>query len=297
METNTTNRRQFIKSTGLTLAASTLIGLGPLACQPKTDMSIQEAIDLILNKIPGDRNPNTVDTVKSSDTSQPLSGIVTTVMATVAVIRTAIEKGANLIITHEPTYYNHRDETEWLSGDPVYAYKRQLLEDNHIVVWRFHDYWHQDKPDGILHGFLNEVDWQEYLNPALANSCTIPETNLKALAEFFKQKMKLKRTFFVGDPAQKCSKIGLLPGAWGKDNHIPFLQKDIDVLVIGEANEWETIEYVRDAAAAGMQKGLIILGHAMSEEPGMYYLVEWLQKHLNGIAIHHVAADDPFTPV
>jgi len=297
MHTTTSSRRHFIKKTSITLAATSFVGFSPLACQPTANMSIQDAINTIMSKIPGARNPNTVDTVKSGNPDQQLTGIVTTFMATVAVIRTAIDKGANLIITHEPTYYNHRDETEWLGDDPVYAYKRKLLEDNQIVVWRFHDYWHQERPDGILHGFLDEVGWQSYLNPDLENSCIIPQTNLQDLASFFKEKMGLKRTFYVGNGDQSCTKIGILPGAWGKDNHIPFLRKDIEVLVIGEANEWETIEYGRDAALAGMNKGLIVLGHAKSEEPGMYYLVAWLNKHLQGVAVHHVPAEDPFIPV
>ena len=37
--------------------------------------------------------------------------------------------------------------------------------------------------------------------------------------------------------------------------------------MIGEAREWETVEYVDDAVAAGQKKALIIIGHIPSEQP------------------------------
>jgi hypothetical protein len=58
--------------------------------------------------------------------------------------------------------------------------------------------------------------------------------------------------------------------------------------------EWETAEYIRDARSLGSKISLIILGHSVSEEPGMQYLVEWLQPKLPGIKINHVSSGDPF---
>ena len=48
--------------------------------------------------------------------------------ATVEVVQKAIAAGANFIIAHEPTFYNHADDTEWLQHDAVYNYKRDLLQ-------------------------------------------------------------------------------------------------------------------------------------------------------------------------
>ena len=260
-------------------------------------MSIQEAIDTIMAQIPGERRANTVDTVKSSDPKQPLKGIATTFLATVPVIRKAIAAGANLIITHEPTYYNHLDETKWLAGDPVFAYKQQLLEENQIVVWRFHDYWHQHQPDGILQGMLQKLGWETYIGETEKNILKLPETSLQALAKRLKKQLALTRTFLVGDPALRCSKVGLLPGSYGREPHIHLLQQDIEVLIVGEVAEWETCEYVRDAAAMGLNKGLIVLGHAESEEPGMAYLQQWLGKVLPDVSAIHIPATDPFQSV
>ena len=221
-------RRDFIQNStiaGVGLSMGALSINTSCRAEPSTELSIQQAIDKIIAKIPGGKLEQTVDTVKSGDPNQKLTGIVTTFLATIDVIREAIDQKANLIITHEPTYYNHLDETEWLKNDPVYAYKRKLLEDNQIVVWRFHDYWHRERPDGILHGFLTKMEWQDYLHEALENTCLIPETPLSELAKICQTRLNLDRTFIVGDPNLPCTKIGLLPGAWGRDPQISLLQK------------------------------------------------------------------------
>ncbi|MDQ6889502.1 MAG: Nif3-like dinuclear metal center hexameric protein, partial [Bacteroidota bacterium] len=73
-------------------------------------VTIQQVIDLILKSIPGAPFPKTVDTIKSGDPSQKVTGIVTTMFATDAVIEKTIKAGANFIIAHEPTFYNHLDD-------------------------------------------------------------------------------------------------------------------------------------------------------------------------------------------
>ena len=285
-------RRDFLTAVTAAMGAYSIAG-GTI--QRTNAMTIQDVIDLIIATVPGAPQDDSVDTVKSSDPSQPVTGIVATFLATAAVIQAAIDRRANLIITHEPTFYNHLDETEWLRDDAVYQAKRRLLEDNNIVVWRFHDYWHQHRPDGIATGVLKLLGWQAYARPGHPDLCTIPSTPLSELALFFKEKFGTHTARVVGDPAMLCRNVGLLVGAWGGRKQIEYLGRDdVDVLVCGEVNEWETTEYVRDAALAGRQKGLIVVGHAVSEEPGMQWLVEWLQPQVPDVPVTHIPAGDPF---
>ncbi|MEM9719205.1 MAG: Nif3-like dinuclear metal center hexameric protein [Bacteroidota bacterium] len=262
-----------------------------------TQSSIQEIINGIIAAC-GPKVFKTVDTVKSGDPSVACSGIVCTFLATTEVIKQSIDKGANLIITHEPTYYNHWDETGWLENDPVYRYKRELLENNKVVVWRFHDYWHRHTPDGILTGFLQTMGWEAYLDTEREVTCVLPAHTLIEYTQMLQKGLGLKRAFYVGDPSMQATTLALLPGAWGRDAQIKQLRReDIDIAVVGEVAEWETCEWVRDAVSAGMKKGLIILGHADSEEPGMRYLVDWLKPRVDDIPVWHVPAGDPFVGV
>jgi putative NIF3 family GTP cyclohydrolase 1 type 2 len=74
-----------------------------------------------------------------------------------------------------------------------------------------------------------------------------------------------------------------------------MIENKADLLIIGESPEWETPEYIRDSRALGKSVSLIVLGHAYSEEPGMEYLVQWLQPKLPEIKITHIAPDSTFT--
>jgi putative NIF3 family GTP cyclohydrolase 1 type 2 len=258
-------------------------------------ITIQEAIDLIIRQCVKHPFPKTVDTVKTGDPAQKLRGIVATFLATRTVIEKAVQLKANLIITHEPTFYNHLDEREKLGTDPVYLSKLRLLEENQIVVWRFHDYWHSHRPDGVMVGVLKQIGWEPFAHKDNPSRCTVAAIPLTQLAKELGRKFQADKVAFVGDPQLTCREVSFSLGAAGGEAQISSLSKTgVDVLVVGELNEWETCEYARDASLAGIKKGLIVLGHAASEEPGMKYLADWLQPMLPGIPIHHIPAGSPF---
>jgi len=216
-------------------------------------------------------------------------------MANADVIKKSISLGANLIVTHEPTYYNHEDKTEWLARDSVYQYKQQLLEENKIVVFRYHDYMHSIKPDPVVTAVTNKLSWQKYVDKSNPTRCTIPSQKLSTLAKEIKTKLGSESVRYVGSPDMNCSKVGLLVGASGGTSHITMMSNtDIDVLVVGEIHEWETSEYVRDAITSGKNRAVIIAGHAPTEEPGMQWLAQWLQPKLPGVKVTHVPGVSPF---
>ncbi len=265
------------------------------AKQRPEDITIQEVIDRILGGLPSEPNPETVDTVKIGDTSRPVTGVVTTFLATAAVVEAAAADGANLVITHEPTFYNHFDEVDWLAKDPVYRAKVALIEEHGIVVWRLHDHVHRRMHDDITDGVFAALGWKDYADPDDNYICTLPDTSLRELAAFLKDRLGSASARTVGDEAMICSRVGVLMGAWGGRRQIEILSRpDVDVLVCGEINEWETCEYVRDAHTLGFKKGLVVVGHAVSEEPGMLWMTDWIRAVVPEVEVVHVPALDPF---
>ena len=125
-------RRQFVAG------SLTALGISPVITMAKPQKSpslvpgqantVQEVIDTILKAIPGGSISQTVDTLKAGNGNEPVTGIVSTMFATVEVIRKAVDLKANFIIVHEPTFYSHTDETSWLESDRVYGFKRDLLQ-------------------------------------------------------------------------------------------------------------------------------------------------------------------------
>ena len=64
--------------------------------------------------------------------------------------------------------------------------------------------------------------------------------------------------------------------------------------MIGEAREWEGIEYAQDLIASGQKKGMIVLGHAISEEAGMANCAKWLKTFISEVPVEFVPAGEPF---
>lgn len=288
-------RRAFIRNVVKAGAAGLMVWPALEHLTAGENLTVNQVIAKILASLPGEPLKETVDTLKSGSGDQVVTGIVTTMFATVDVIGQAMKRNANFIIAHEPTFYNHPDNLHWVENNPVAQEKKALLEKNRIVVWRFHDYWHMMKPDGILQGVLIKTGWQVY-DPQSSMAFQIPAQKLEDIIQLLKNKLGIPHLRYIGDLSGVCQKIVLLPGAHGGEKQVGALVGGhVDLIIVGESSEWETPEYVRDARALGRSVSMIILGHAYSEEPGMEYLVEWLHDKIPSIPIHHIPSGEPFS--
>ena len=257
--------------------------------------TIQQVIDLILRSIPGTPFQQTVDTIKAGKSDQIVKGIVTTMFATNDVIEKAAAAGANFIIAHEPTFYNHTDDTSWLKDDEVYEYKIALLQKHNMVVWRFHDYIHAHKPDGVLTGVLTSLGWLKYYNPNNPYLLNIKAQSFRNIIQLAKTKLNIPHVKVIGEDTQTIHKVALIPGAAGGRTQIEAIRKEKpDLLICGELNEWETSEYIRDLRYMGGKTALLVLGHIQSEEPGLQWLVHWLQPQIPSIRVAHIPSGDAF---
>jgi hypothetical protein len=192
--------------------------------------------------------PNTVDVIKEGDPQTTVTGIITCMFATMDVLKQAVAKNCNLIIVHEPLYYNHLDATESFQKDPVFLEKRKLITDNKLVIWRFHDYIHSMRPDGIETGMIIKLGWNNYVVKGTTNQFVLPETTLKELLKTLKQIFPKNAFYVIGNPDMKLINIRLAAGAPGSATHIRLLEnKNVDVILAGESPQWETYEYMRDA--------------------------------------------------
>jgi len=265
-------------------------------------MKVKKIIDTIIDSCGGVKFEHTCDQLMSGSFDTEVTGIVTTFMATVEVVKEAIDSGANLIITHEPTYFTGMDKVDWLQDDEIYLEKKKLIEDNGISIWRFHDHMHAAPTDLIYAGLLKEIGWEDHLIKGLSFShCyEIPEVSLKELANFFKEKLEMDIIQIVGSPDTKCKRVGILVGGGSLGlgvEEMPMIlmkEQNLDVMVCGDITEWTLCPYIRDAAALGMNKAMLVLGHERSEESGMKYMAEWLVPMLKDVPVHFVDAKEPF---
>ena len=279
------------------IAAMVLLLPVPLVAQPKT-LTARQVIERIQAHVGVPWNSDTVDTFKAGNPEAPVTGIAVTMMATLDVLKRAAASGNNLIITHEPTFFSHLDKPDELAQgerDPVLSEKRAFIEKHRLIIWRFHDHWHARKPDGIQAGMVHALGWEKFQDPANEYLFRMPQSTLEALAANIRAHLRIRTMRVVGDPEMKVTRIAMSPGASGFGREAQALElPDVEVLVLGETREWETVEYVADAVNEGKHKALIILGHIPSEQAGMEECARWLKGFVSEVPVNFVPALEPF---
>ena len=278
-------------------------------------MTVREIVDAIIQKTGVQPLPeeDTCDQLMAGNWETRVEKIATTFMATVDVIRQAKASGANLIITHEPTWFTGEDQTGWLEGDEVFQRKKELIEESHVAIWRFHDHMHMAQEDGIYRGFELETGWKQFrMEPPKMDTLgfgahsrhdgcyQIPETTLRELCEFFKERLHMEVVQIVGNPNMRVSRVGVLPGGGSlglgsESMPMRYMRlRELDVLICGDITEWTLPAYVRDAAQLGLNRAILVLGHERSEEAGMKWLGDWLADIVDGTPIVFLDAKEPF---
>lgn len=257
---------------------------------PKTPADV---VALIKGHITCSWADKTVDTFKAGDPQIPLKGIATCMFADMKTLKKAVAQNCNFIITHEPVFYNHQDNTDSYQTDPVYQKKLDFIKKNNLVIFRFHDHIHATEPDGISAGMIDKLGLKKYSVNGSLTFFNIPQTTLADFAKELKNNLKMETVRIIGRAEMTFTKVAFMAGAPGGQLHIEMLRNpDVEVLIAGEAPEWETYLYANDAVTLKKNKAVIFLGHIKSEEAGMKYAAGWLQTFIKGVPIHFIE-DEP----
>lgn len=241
--------------------------------------------------------PDTCDTCKAGDPEREVEKAAVTMFATPEVIRQAAAWGAQLLITHEPTYHTIEDVA---SDETVDREKRELLERSGMVLFRFHDHPHYSSPDLISAGELErlglegEMEYTEFFDCSRLHLKN-PMTPVQ-LAGIIEKRLGIRHPRICGVRDVPCQVITGMFGAPGNSGVLEELQrKESEIVLVGETCEWLVGEYVRDAAQLGLKKALIILGHVGSERDGMEYIARLLKKRQPGLDVKYFDCGEVYT--
>lgn len=214
-----------------------------------------------------------VDGLKYGNPDGELSKVAVTLTATVDIIRAAKEWGAELIITHEPTFGSHLDDERDTELSKI---KMQMLDEGGLTVYRWHDSTHFRAGDKIGESFIAHLGWKGTFDGDMDFTLDEPKTPLQ-IAKEISEKLNVKHPRIVGRRDGSVTRLNLCLGARGSGPYTALRTDDHQVAIAGEVCEWYDGEPIRDLAQLGAQKTLIILGHAGSERDGM----EDLAHHIN----------------
>jgi putative NIF3 family GTP cyclohydrolase 1 type 2 len=288
------NRRNFTLLAGA--AALPLQGAGPTA---------QDVIQKIRTSLGGEWPETGPDGFKAGDPNTPVTGIATTAMATVDVLKQALKAGTNLVLTYEPTFYGRQDGKvspanggRGLGGvaqdDPVYKAKKEFIEKNGLVVFRLHDHWQARKENDMVTGLADSLGWSRYRVKPDDVLYDIPPATAEETVELIRKKLDLRGGLrAVGDGGARVRRVMLHPGAMS-----PALMwqrySEVDLLVAGEVREWENTFYAADIYTEGEQRGLVTIGRVVSEDPGMRACAGWLKTVVKEVPSRWIPAGDVY---
>ena len=238
---------------------------------------------------------DTCDVLKAGDENKEVKKVAFTMMSTIEVMKKAAEWGADLVITHEPTYYHHWDNNITM---PIAIEKKKIIEDAGFALYRYHDYMHSRETDQITDGMMKEMGIAGTLEhtPYFASYIFTPDEPISALdlARRGEETLGIPHVKIAGDRNHPAKKIAACFGTPGGVFDL-LRQEDIDLVVTGEACEWALGEYARDAAALGYHKALVVMGHIGSEKGGMRYLAKRVAKENPDLEIKYFECGEVYT--
>jgi putative NIF3 family GTP cyclohydrolase 1 type 2 len=290
MQTHDLSRREFV------LGATTAMLSVATARGQSRDLTAQDVADRIRANVGVPWREKTVDGFKAGDPATVVTGVATSVMATMDVLRRAAAAHQNFIIVQEPTFYSADDSPGARAADPVYLAKKNFIAEERLVVWRFSDHWNARQPSEAVIALAAMLRLPGPRAEDASGIYQLPEMTLGALTSHVRASLPVRgglRT--VGEPGLGVRTVFISPGTTDLAVTVQNLPR-ADVILAGEPREWEAVPYALDtwAAGRGQGKGLIALGRVVSEGPSAMACSEWIKRLVPGIPVAVIPTADPY---
>ncbi|MHB1035216.1 MAG: Nif3-like dinuclear metal center hexameric protein [Pirellulales bacterium] len=293
-------RREFLAQLGATLgglglaatAGSSLAAdAGGEASPGKRQPTTLEIREYLLANSPWvDRN-NTVDTVKCGDPKRPVKKAGVAWFSSIWDIRAAIRAGCDLLVVHEPTFWEHAaPEQNWRNRGPGVA-KSKALAESGLVILRAHDTWDNWPEIGIRDSWAKYLGLTKRLREGTSLRWTavyeIPETSLRGFAQQVANRigpLGEDSVQVIGDAARKVRRVAVGVGCVVPDQEMVEFGADVLVMCYDGASYWSTRERMAEMGAA-----VLTVEHGTSEMPGLMSLREHLARQFPAVEFVWIA--------
>ena len=310
MQPQTTRREFFAQAAGACLTAlgaarwcgatapagnGPLSDLTPAAGKPSGD-SPMKAIDILKffhDRAPWIQSMDTVDRIIVGDGDKPVRRVLVTWMPTLAAVRHAIDGGYDMLMAHEPTFYDHRDyrdNPQDLKTVAVAKAKKKLIEDSGLVIVRNHDTWDVFPEVGIAYawgqflGFGNKpakIGGGNYMHRYDIAATTLDELAGRVAARV--ASLGEDAVQVVGDGGQTVSKVGTGCGCAANPATFQSMGCDVSIVTDDGTRYWGELQRAEDEGHP-----FIRVHHGTSEEPGMVTLTEYINANIPGVQADHL---------
>jgi len=239
-----------------------------------------------------DGTVKTADCMKNGDGNRELHRVAVAMFPTHDVIRDAVTMGVDLLLVHEPLYYNHYDSE---LPNEIAREKAEYVRASGLPIFRFHDHAHARALDLIydgemrLLGLNGHVEGRSYAHTTFVLDA--PMTAME-LARVIEKTLGIRHIRIAGCTDRPGTRISCSFGAAGS---VAEELETHDFYIGGEIVEWRDGEAVRDYAQFGHNKAAIILPHEESERAGMQLLTEELSVRYPDIVFTYLESGALYT--
>jgi len=261
-----------------------------------------KAIDLLehfLSRADWVDGENTVDKIIVGDAEKDVSSGLVTWISRFAAVRDAVERGFDVLITHEPTFYSHRNELDAISGtDTTLSVpeiqtarrKKLFIDDSGLVILRIHDCWDRWPEIGIPWAWARFLELGER-PAALGNENAQHRYDIAPVTVDELARRIARRTATIGEPsvqvvgdgAREVSKVGIGTGCICSVPVYMEMGCDVGVLCDDGATYWSRVQPAED-----MDFPVIRVNHGTSEEPGMVTLTQYINDNVSDVRAEHL---------
>ena len=251
----------------------------------------QDIREYLLSHSPWVDRERTVDTVKLGDSTRPIRKAGVCWFASIETIRAAQDAGCDLLVCHEPTFWDHAPaEAAWRDKEPGLS-KRKLIEGTGMVVLRAHDTWDQWPGIGIRDSWATWLGLEKRVYASEGHNLyavyEVPEQTLREFARYVAAKVRPlgeDSVQVLGDPNRKVRRPAVGVGCIGPDQ--PAVEHGADVLIVcyDGAPYWAVRERLCEFGAA-----VITLEHGTTEMPGLENLCKHLAERFPDVEFQYFA--------
>lgn len=252
-------------------------------------MNTQDILDHMISNSSWVNPEKTVDTIKYGDGKKAIKKVAVCWYPSIKTIQSAIDTKCDLLITHEPTWWDHFDNPGgWREKGPGLK-KTRLLEASGLVVARLHDTWDNWPQIGIRDTFAKGLG----LDTFLAEDKTrwhgvyeIPEQTLSAFAKYVARKVTplgQDTVQVIGDPDMIVHRPSIGVGCGGPHEDMIELGSDVLIMCFDGASYWSARERFAEQGV-----GVITLEHGTTEMWGMESMAEYIQNTWIELDVHYL---------
>lgn len=250
-------------------------------------MTTNELLRHMIQASPWVDPQSTVDTIKAGDGNRPVAAIAVCWYPSLANLRRAVELGCQLLVTHEPTWWDHHDRPGgWRERGPGLE-KTRLLAESGLVVARLHDTWDNWPGLGIRDSFARGLGLEHFVGEDETRwhaTYEVPEQSLREFAGYVARRVAPlgeRVVQVMGDPEMRVRRPSIGVGCGGPNEDMIALGSDVLIVCFDGASYWSTRDRLLDQGV-----GVIALEHGTTEMWGMESLTRYLGDTWPELQVH-----------